>query len=130
MTEIKKTSGNDFDEIYSNTVEDMKSLGTYKSEFTPAIIRYCEMRVQFVILMSQWYASGCKITEKYTNKAGFTNNRKTTLYQSIETLRKEIIDLENLFGLTPAGLKKIKTNGLDTAKQSKLAKALSDLGEK
>ncbi|KNY24835.1 P27 family phage terminase small subunit [Pseudobacteroides cellulosolvens] len=116
-----------FSEIFSQTVEDMKKLGTYKQEFSPAITRYAEMRLQFEILMSQWYSEGCKITEKYTNKAGATNNRKTALYQSIETLRKEITDLENIFGLTPAGLKKIKNSGLDDKKTSLLAEALKSL---
>lgn len=127
MNELKQFNHDEYGTIFQNTIEDMERVGTYKAEFTPAITRYCEMRVQFGILMAQWYANGCKITEKYTNKAGFTNNRKTTLYQSIETLRKEILDLENLFGLTPAGLKKIKTDGLKAPKESKLAKALSKL---
>jgi hypothetical protein len=105
----------------------MKNIGTYKQEFSPAITRYAEMRVQFEILMDQWYRGGCKITEKYTNKSGATNDRKTALYQSIETLRKEITDLENIFGLTPAGLRKIKNKGLDDKKTSLLAEALRSL---
>lgn len=118
---------NEFGYIFEQTVNDMKTLGTYKVEFSPAITRYSEMRVQFKILMEQWYADGCKITEKYTNKAGATNNRKTALYQAIEVLRKEITDLENLFGLTPAGLKKIDQKGLAQKKESPLAKALSKI---
>lgn len=105
----------------------MKNLGTYKQEFSPVITRYAEMRVQFEILMDQWYRGGCKITEKYTNKSGATNNRKTALYQAIETLRKEITEIENLLGLTPAGLKKIKTKELESKKRSILAEALKSL---
>lgn len=116
-----------FAEIFTQTIEDMKKLGTYKQEFSPAITRYAEMRLQFEILMEQWYASGCKITEKYTNKSGATNNRKTALYQAIETLRREITDLENIFGLTPAGLKKINNKGLGNKKTSPLAEALKNL---
>jgi hypothetical protein len=126
-SEIKAISKDRFNEIFNQTVADMKALGTYKQEFSPAIIRYAEMRLQFEILMKDWYASGCKITEKYTNKAGATNNRKTALYQSIETLRKEITDLENIFGLTPAGLKKINEKGLGDKKLSPLAEALRNI---
>ena len=85
------------------------------------------MRTQYEILMQQWYGSGCKITEPYTNKNGATNNRKTALYQSVETLRAELINLENLFGLTPAGLKKINDKSLAVQKESILAKALNKL---
>ena len=81
--ELKVISDNKFTDIFDQTIEDMKKLGTYKQEFSPVITRYSEMRVQFEILMEQWYAEGCKITEKYTNKAGATNNRKTALYQAI-----------------------------------------------
>lgn len=125
--EIKVLQGDRFSEIFCQTITDMKKLGTYKQEFSPAITRYAEMRLQFEILMHEWYASGCKITEKYTNKSGATNNRKTALYQAIETLRREITDLENILGLTPAGLKKINDKGLKSKKTSPLAEALKNL---
>jgi hypothetical protein len=128
-SEVKVIQESKFTEIFVQTIEDMKKLGTYKQEFSPVITRYCEMRVQFEILMQQWYAEGCRITEKYTNKAGATNNRKTALYQAIETIRKEITDLENIFGLTPAGLKKINDKGLGNKKLSPLAEALKNLGQ-
>jgi len=124
---LKNIRENRFDDIFEETIQDMKNLGTYKQEFSPVITRYAEMRVQFEILMDQWYRGGCKITEKYTNKSGATNNRKTALYQAIETLRKEITEIENLLGLTPAGLKKIKTKELESKKRSILAEALKSL---
>ena len=124
---LKIIRENRFDDIFEETIQDMKNLGTYKQEFSPVITRYAEMRVQFEILMDQWYRGGCKITEKYTNKSGATNNRKTALYQAIETLRKEITEIENLLGLTPAGLKKIKTKELESKKRSILVEALKSL---
>lgn len=120
---------NQFDTIFLQTIEDMKRLNTYKEEFSPVITRYAEMRVQLEILMHQWYESGCVITEAYTNKAGATNNRKTALYQSIEALRKEIFEIENALGLTPAGLKRISGEaGAKADKQSKLEEVLSRFG--
>jgi hypothetical protein len=124
---LKKINENKFTEIFEQTVSDMKNLGTYKQEFSPAITRYAEMRMQFENIMRQWYDEGCKVTEEYTNKAGATNIRKTALYLSIEGMRREMTELENLFGLTPAGLKKIKQKGLETGKKSKLAEALAGL---
>ena len=121
------TNDNKFCNIFKQTVDDMKILGTYKPEFSPVITRYAEMRVQYEMLMENWYSEGCVITERYTNKAGATNNRKTTLYQAIETLRSDITVLERELGLTPSGLKKINDKSMAVKKESVLAKALSKL---
>lgn len=115
--------------IAGKTKSSMKKVGTFRAEFSPTIERYAELRVQYDILNDQWYENGCKITEDYTNKAGATNQRKTALYLALENLRKELTDLENLFGLTPQGLKRIKTKGLDASKKSKLDAALEKLGD-
>lgn len=127
MADLKVVHENKFEDIFEQTVKDMQAVGTYKVEFSPAITRYAEMRVQYDLQMAQWYADGCRITEQYTNKAGATNVRKTALYQSLENLRKELIDLENIFGLTPAGLRKIKNKAMEQKRESPLAKALSKL---
>lgn len=115
--------------IEKRTIKDMEAVGTYRPEFKPAIRAYAEMRQQYNLLTADFYEGGCEITEEYTNKAGFTNIRKTALYLALETLRKDIVNYENILGLTPAGLKKIKSNVTDKKKGSKLEKALSDLGK-
>lgn len=115
--------------IYNKTVENMQVLGTFKPEFDAPVRRYAELRIQYDILSDKWYEEGCQITEDYTNKSGATNQRKTSLYMSLETLRKELIELENLFGLTPRGLRAIKAKGLDGKKESALDKALQKMDE-
>lgn len=110
--------------LYNKTVANMRELGTFKAEFDAPVRRYAELSIQYEILNDEWYDNGCLITEEYTNKSGAKNKRKTALYLSMETLRKELIEMENLFGLTPKGLKAIKTKGLDQAKKSKLDEAL------
>lgn len=107
----------------------MQVLGTFKPEFDAPVRRYAELRIQYDILSDKWYEEGCQITEDYTNKSGATNQRKTSLYMSLETLRKELIELENLFGLTPRGLRAIKAKGLDGKKESALDKALQKMDE-
>ncbi len=114
--------------LWNKTIENMRSLGTYRPEFETSVRRYAELRVQYDILNDQWYENGCAITEEYTNKAGATNQRKTTLYLTLENIRKELIELENLFGLTPKGLKAIKSKGLEEQKQSLLEKVLMNSG--
>lgn len=110
--------------IFNKTKKDMIALGTYREEFDVIIQRYAEMRLQFDILNKRWYEEGCQITESYTNKAGATNERKTALYLAIEKLRDELTDMENIFGMTPKGLKVIKRKGLEQKKTSALDKML------
>ena len=113
--------------VYDTTVRSMQELGVFKQEFDPTVQRYAELRVQFEILNKQFVDGGCIITEEYTNKAGATNVRKTALYLALETLRKELADLENILGLTPKGLKAIKAKGLDGKKGSALDDALAKI---
>lgn len=129
QNQIVEIRENEFENVFEVTVNDMKTLGTYRQEFSPVITRYAELRVQFSLLMKQWYESGCVVSEKYTNKAGATNIRKTALYLAIESLRKELRDFENDLGLTPAGLRRINDLMKNTGKkESKLAEALKALG--
>ena len=114
--------------LCNKTIENMRNLGTYRPEFETSVRRYAELRVQYDILNDQWYENGCVITEEYTNKAGETNQRKTALYLTLENIRKELFGLENLFGLTPKGLKAIKSKGLEEQKQSLLEKVLMNSG--
>lgn len=111
--------------VFDATKKSMNSLGTYRKEFDVIIQRYAEIRIQFDVLNGQWYEGGCKVTEEYTNKAGATNERKTALYLAIEKMRDELADMENMFGLTPKGLKSLKKKGLEQSKQSALDKMLS-----
>lgn len=115
----------EFNDIYNQTIADMKRIDTYKDEFIPAITRYTQMRVSYDILMSEWEKSGFKVMEKYKNKSGASNNRKTALYQAIENLRKELLEFEGVLGLTPLGLKRLHDKILDQPKTSKLADLLA-----
>lgn len=112
----------------NKTTEYMKNLGIYKPEFENSVSRYAELRIQYDILTDRWYDEGCAITEEYTNKAGAKNMRKTALYLSIEAMRKELNELENILGLTPKGLKQIRTKGFEEKKASALDKLLSEDG--
>lgn len=105
----------------------MKAVGTYRKEFDSCIDRYADLSVQYGILRQQWYDDGCAVSEEYTNKSGAVNQRKTPLYLSLETLRKELVDMENILGLTPKGLKQINSKGLETKQKSALEKALNEL---
>lgn len=123
MTEGQKRKAK-VTKIRNQTIRYMQAVGTFKEEFDASVQRYSDMRVQYDILTEEWYETGCVITEKYTNKAGITNQRKTTLYLSIENLRKELTDMEDRFGLTPKGLRGIRSKGLEGKKESALDRLL------
>lgn len=48
---------------------------------------------------------------------------------AMETMRKELIEMENLFGLTPKGLRAIKNKGLEDKKESALDRWLGSMNE-
>ena len=127
MTEAQKIKTK-ITKLKNQTVKNMEAIGTYRQEFDATIQRYAELRIQYELLTGKWYDEGCEITEEYTNKSGAKNGRKTALYLSIETMRKELVDLENIFGLTPKGLKGIRTKGLEEKKESALDKLLAEDG--
>ena len=79
------------------------------------------------MLNRQFYESGCKIVEEYTNKAGATNMRKTALYLAMETMRKDIIYYENQLGLTPVSIKKINDVIIKSKNDSPLLKVIQQL---
>lgn len=115
------------DKIIKTTMNKMIELGTYKSQFDVSIRRYSEMQVQYESMNQEFIDGGCKVTEEYTNKSGATNIRKSALYLSLESMRRELLEMENTFGLTPKGLKAIKSKGLEKAGTSKFAEALGKL---
>ncbi|MFR3430827.1 MAG: hypothetical protein ACLTTH_12410 [Holdemanella porci] len=45
----------------------------------------------------------------------------------MKLLQKNLLTIETTLGLTPKGLKAIKSNGLESAKQSRLAQVLSSV---
>lgn len=113
--------------ILARTRNNMKKAGTYRKEFEDGMERYADLRVQYDVLKEQWYEEGCAITEEYTNKYGATNQRKTPLYLAMEALRKELLELENIFGLTPKGLKQVHGKAMGGKEDSALGKALKEL---
>ena len=111
------------------TREAMEELGTYRPQFDPAIRMYAEMRQQLGALNAEFYALGCPVTEMYTNKAGATNERKTALYCTIETLRRDVAAMEDRLGLSPSGMRRINEAEMKARKkESKLSAALEKLG--
>lgn len=100
--------------IRINTVEEMKSIGTYKPEYHRVIEVYCSLLEKYIAINKEIKQ------EDY--------QARTPLCISEEALRKDILKYMAELGLTPAGLKRINDKAFDKKKQSQLAKALNALG--
>ena len=112
------------DTIKKNTVSQMKKLGTYKAEYDAIINIYCEMREQYELYMRKLKDKDYKCDE-FTAAGG---TKKSALVATIETLRKDILLYSDRLKLNPKSFDD-KVGDKNKGK-SKLAKALSDLGEK
>ncbi|MGN8648326.1 P27 family phage terminase small subunit [Gracilibacillus sp. HCP3S3_G5_1] len=110
--------------IENNIVKEMKSLGTYKTEYNKMIKIFAGMIHQYEVFEEQFEESNYKITEQHTNKAGAVNERKVPLYTAIESLRKDIATYSDRLCLNPKSLESVKVEKEGT---SKLAKALSQI---
>lgn len=113
--------------IRRQVVNNMKDLGIYKDEYKTTIDIFVGMLHQYETLEEQFEASGYKIEEEYTNKAGATNMRKTPLLSAIEKLRMDIATYSNMLCLNP---KSLETVTAETANKSTLASVLSELDKR
>ena len=108
--------------IRKQVIENMKELGIYKKEYRATIDIFVDMVHQYEAFTEEFEASGYKVQEEYTNKAGATNMRKTPIYSAIEKLRMDISTYSNLLCLNPKSLEKVTT---ESNNASKLASVLS-----
>lgn len=107
---------------------DMKSVGTYRPEFNKTIDNLAKIYVDMDIAREQFERSGGNIVVKHTNKNGSTNLVKNPFFLAIEGLQNNILLYNRELGLTPAGLRRIKGDAVETNKKmSGLAAALISL---
>lgn len=109
-------------------ISDMKSIGTYRPEFTKTIDNLAKIYVDMDIAREQFERSGGSLVVKHTNKNGATNWAKNPFYLIIEGLQNNILMYNRELGLTPAGLRKIKGDMVATDEKPKgLAAVLMNL---
>ncbi len=109
----------------SEIVENMKALGIYQPEFFTTIKIYCGLVDQYHALEKEFKKSKFTVLEK----TGYSdNNKKNPLVGSMESLRKDILAYSNALGLTPAGLRKLKSMQPEQKQRSKLEMALNGFG--
>ena len=107
-------------------ISQMRSLGTYKEEFSVIIETLAKMLENYIKALALFEENGSQIHIIHTNKAGKSNSVKNPTYLALETLRKQMLDYLKELGLTPISLKKITDTDLNN-KASPLAKALKEI---
>ena len=107
-------------------IKNMKQLGVHKPEFENMISVYADILFQYDYFLERFVQGGCQITEEHTNKAGATNEKKTSLYTALESLRKDIASYSDKLGLNPKAFDKLD---ITEEKESTLEQALKKLGK-
>lgn len=82
----------------------MQELGTYRKEFDQAIVILVQLQKQYDTLTEIFEKSG--YAYEVSTEQG---SKKAPIVTTLESLRKDILSYMNALGLTPIGLKNLKT---------------------
>lgn len=100
--------------------------GTYEPQFEYVIDTLAQVLEKRDEAAAE-YAQDPKPIVRYTNKGGASNPIKNPALVLWDDLNKSALAYWRDLGLTPSGLKKLKGDSLDGAKESPLLKALNEL---
>jgi hypothetical protein len=92
------------EEYFDETINEMKALGTYKKEYERIIGIYAGMLFQYDVLEEKFVSGGFEVEVEFTNTVKATNTKKSTIYQVLEILRKDIAAYSNILLLNPKAL--------------------------
>ena len=106
------------DTLKKKTVQDMKSLGVYKTEYDPLIDVYSDLLTQYLRATKE-FEQGGYVYETETAAGGF---KKSAIVATLESLRKDLLAYSDRLCLNPKAIQSVTT---DTPKQSKLAQMLA-----
>ena len=105
-------------------IEKCKNVGTYRSDFLPAIITLSAILEERDRVYKQYVAEGAQPVIDRTSDRGAVNKSKNPLLTTWQDLNKDALSYWRDLGLTPAGLKKIGDDPMKSQKTSALAEAL------
>lgn len=95
-------------------IQKMEQLGIYKPEFYEAVERYVKLKKEYKTVYRKYEKSGFEC-EVHTNQG----TKKAPIVSTLESLRKDILSIEESLGLTPRGLLKLDEGAFAKKKQSK-----------
>ena len=84
-------------------IDRMKRLGVYKPEFDETIRRYRKLSDEFASLYGKYKKDGYPF-----ETSGPQGVKKAPVVVTLESLRRDLLDLEDALGLSPRGLKKLQ----------------------
>lgn len=95
-------------------IRKMENLGVYKPEFYGTVKRYVELQKEYKSVHKKYEKSGyeCEIPTSQGVK-------KAPIVSTLESLRRDILSVEESLGLTPRGLLKLKDNAFDKPKENR-----------
>ena len=80
----------------------MRELGTYHDEFDGTIERYVAMQKEYAIIYAR-YKEGGFVCQMETSSGA----KKSPTVTTLESLRRDILAMEDALGLPPRGLQKL-----------------------
>lgn len=99
--------------------DKMTALGVYKPEFDETIRRYVRISEEYRTI----YAAYKK--DKYPYEVvGAQGAKKSPVFQALESLRKDLIAMEDALGLNPRGLMKLQEEPFRAERASRRADRL------
>ena len=98
-----------------SVIARMQALGTYKQEFEPTIDRYVALQKEYKKLYTSHRDGGydCEVSTS-------SGVKKSPTVSALESLRRDILNLEDALGLTPRGLLKLNEKAFEKTKKPKV----------
>lgn len=98
--------------ISAKKVKDkMSEIGVYRPEFDDTIKRYVCMFKEYEELQTRYEEDGYQCVVD-----GAQGPKKNPLVTTLESLRRDMLAIENALGLTPGGLLKLRENAFENKK--------------
>lgn len=94
-------------------ISSLENLGTYKKEFDESIDRYVALQKEYKQIYKQYVADGYQCTVE--TSAGV---KKSPIVTTLESLRRDLLQLEESLGLTPRGLLKLNEKAFEKPKKT------------
>lgn len=92
----------------------MIALGVYKPEFDETIDRYVELATEYATIYAAYVEGGYKCETETANGV-----KKSPVVTTLESLRRDMLAVEDALGLTPRGLLKLQENAFKVAQKSR-----------
>ena len=111
------------EQVKQETIENMKSLGTYKKEFNQLIDIYAGIVTQYIKAVKDFEDSGYL----YETETAAGNPKRSSLVAVMENLRGSIMVYNDRLALSPKSLERIT---VERGNKSTLATVLSELSDR